>query len=159
MANQNADKSRTTLLVILFLVALLMLVFIFTISGGISFDTEQQFKTTVSVQAPTQDGDRKAVTATYNIEVNDKDITKGQVDQIIRSSMETFTYEDFTGDNALENLKAKVSEDLEDEVGYGNVTGVYISDYITGPVPPKSDVEQSKEDRNGIMQGLFQNMN
>ncbi len=164
MANKSAtknsaDKNRSTRLVILFLIALLILVFIFTISGGISFDTTQNFETTVSVQAPTEDGDYKTVTATYSIEVNDNDINKGQVDEIIRNSMETFTYEEFTGDNALVNLKYKVSEDLENEVGFGNVTGVYISDYATGTVPAKSDVEQSQEDRNEIMQGLFKNMN
>ncbi len=159
MAKQNTEKNRSTMLVVLFLVALLILVFIFTISGGISFETAQSFETTVAVQAPTKDGEYKTVTATYNIEVNDKEINKGQVDEIIRGSMEEFTYEDYTGDDALENLKSQVSSDLENEVGFGNVTGVYISEYATGNVTPSTDVEKSQENRNGIMKGLFKNMN
>ncbi len=159
MATNNKEKNRSTMLVILFLLALLMLVFIFTMSNGISFDTDQSFETTVSVQAPTEEGDYKTITATYSIEVNDKDINKGQVDEIIRNSMEEFTYEEFTGDDALENLKLQVSQDLEDEVGFGNVNGVYILDYATGTVPPKSDYEASQENRNEIMKGLFKNMN
>ncbi len=160
MANKNAEKNRSTALVVLFLIALLILVFIFTIGGGISFDTAQNFKTTVSVQAPTAEGDYKTVTATYSIEVNNKDINKGQVNEIIRGSMESFTYEDYTqGDDSLENLKQKVSDDLENEVGFGNVTGVYISDYATGSVPPSSKEQESQESRNGIMKGLFKNIN
>ncbi len=160
MAKKNAEKNRSTMLVVLFLFALLILVFIFTMSGGIDFSTSQNFKTTVSVQAQTNEGDYKTVTATYSIEVNDNDINKGQVDMIIRESMESFTYEDYTqGDDSLENLKQKVSDDLENEVGFGNVTGVYISDYATGGAPPTTAVQESQENRNGIMKGLFKNIN
>ncbi len=157
---KGAEKNRSTMLVVLFLFALLILVFIFTISGGIDLDTAQTFKTTVSVQAPTAEGDYKTVTASYNIEVNDKDINKGQVDEVIRGSMESFSYEDYTqGDAALETLKTQVSEDLEAEVGFGNVTSIHITDYATGNVPSTTAVEESQENRNGIMKGLFKNMN
>ncbi len=160
MATKSAEKNRSTMLVVLFLLALLILVFIFTIGGGINFDTAQSFKTTVSVQAPTSEGEYKTVTATYNIEVNDQDINKGQVDEVIRKSMETFTYEDYTqGDDALENLKSKVSVELENEVGFGNVTEVRITEYATGGQTPTTAIQESQEQRNGIMKGLFKNMN
>ncbi len=155
---KNTD--RMTILIIVFLVVLLIGAIYFTFSSGISFVTMDTYVTSITQSKVSDDGTPKTVTATYNVEVDSVEVSKKEVEAVLVETMNDFTYEEFTGDDAMENLKTSASANLEQRFGGENIGEIYISDYNANvPLNSGENVNtESIESRNGIMNGLFKSM-
>ncbi len=155
---KNTD--RVTILIIVFLLGLLIAAIYFTFSEGISFVTMDTYVTTITQSKVKDDGTPKTVTATYNVEVDSLEVSKDEVESVLIETMNDFTYEEFTGDDAMENLKTSAMANLEQRFGGENVGEVYISDYNANvPLNSGQNVNtESVESRNTIMNGLFKGM-
>ncbi len=161
--NNNNDikknTDRMTYIIIAILMMLLIGALIFAFSSGITFNTVSVYQTTITQSKVKEDGTPKTVTATYNVEVNGSEVTKQEVESVLVDTMNGFTYEEFTGDNAMENLKDSAMANLQSQFGHENVTDIYLSDYNANSSGDESISSQQTEKRNGIMGGLFKNMN
>ncbi len=152
-------KKDNAVLIIAFLVILLGIALYFVFYDSVKIESTQSLKLTVQQDMTTADGQTRIVQATYNLDITKDNFSKSEVENTIRESMASFTYEEITGDDAVENLKDKVKYDLEGIVGVGNVGDVYITDFTTDALKNDYNASAQWEQRsNGIMNGLFENI-
>ncbi len=161
-SKSNAEKNtnRMTIIIVVLLTVLLILALVFAFSQGITFEATTTYTTTITQSKVREDGTPKTVTVTYNVEVDGTDVPKDEVEAVLVETMNDFSYEEFTGDNAIENLKTSAMANMDKRFGGGNVTSIYVSDYnADAPITNGENVNtESVENRNGIMKGLFKGM-
>ncbi len=160
--NVNKNTDRMTIIIVAILLALLIGALVFAFSSDITFESISIYKTTITQPKVREDGTQKTVTATYNVEVDSNAVSKQEVEAVLAETMDGFTYEEFTGDNAMENLKESAMANLEAEFGQENIKDIYISDYNANLSAAQEQAQgattESVEKRNGIMGGLFKKM-
>ncbi len=161
--NKNSvDKNtnRMTMIIVFLLTLLLILALVFAFSQGITLESTTTYTTTITQSKVKEDGVPKTVTVTYNVEVDGTEVPKEDVEAVLVETMNDFTYEEFTGDNAMENLKTSAMANMEKRFGGGTITSIYVSDYNAdaGNASGENVNTESVENRNGIMKGLFKGM-
>lgn len=159
---ESMDKERKmTWILVGFLVVLLFgAIFLAVSNGGISFDSVQSYTTTVIEHKTTENGENKTVKVTCDIEANPKEVDQQLVNESVQSVVESFSYEQLTGDNAMDSLKSSIITELQKQVGFENVSSIYLSEYDTNyKGNDNGSVSESQEQRSKNMKGLFKNMN
>ncbi len=161
--NNNIKKNtdRMTVIIVLLLLTLLIGALVFAFSSDITFESISTYTSTIIQPKVKEDGTQKTVSATYNVEVDSNEVSKKEVEAVLNDTMEGFTYEEFTGDNAMENLKESAMANLKAEFGQENVKDIYISDFNANisAAEIQGATNESVEKRNGIMGGLFKQIN
>lgn len=158
---ESTDKERkTTWILIGFLIVLLFAaVYLAFSSGTFTFDTVQSYSTTVIADKTTESGENKTVKVTCDIEANPKEVDQKSVDESVQSVVEKYSYEQLTGDNAMDSLKNSIITELQKQVGFENVSSIYLSEYDTDySGNGNSQYSEGQEQRNRNMKGLFPNM-
>ncbi len=158
--SKKADKMTYIIIALLFLLLVSALIFAFT--SGISFSSTSSYTLDVNQKKTKDDGETyRNVTATYNVEVNSNKVSKKDVESVIYETMDKFSYEDITGEDALQNLKDQAKKNLERQFGEENVDNIYISDFNANSSNTNYGItsSESHKQRNKIMGGLFPNMN
>lgn len=170
MARENNNKNikvestdnnrRMTWILIGFLVVLLFgVIYVALVNTDFSFDSVQSYTSTVIEHKITESGENKTVKVTCDIEANPKSVNQKQVDESVQSVVENYSYEQLTGDNAMDDLKNSIITELQKQVGFENVSSIYLSEYDTNySGNENSEYMEGQEQRNQNMKGLFKNM-
>lgn len=157
--NKKQSSTGTTVLIVALSLILVIAIF-FAFNSDFSFSSVGTITTTVVESKMTDDGETRNVKATYSVDVDKSKVTNEDVQRVATETMSSFTYDQLTGDNAMENLKDATRNNLEMEFGMDSIEGVYLSEFNTNaPEESSSGVSESQERRNEIMKGLFPNMN
>ncbi len=158
--SKTKKNDRMTMTIIALLIILLIAAVMLAVTNGVSMGSVSTYNTTITQQKILEDGSFKNVTASFSVEVEGTQVSKSDVEAVLFETMESFTYEEFTGDNAMENLKASSKAVLSRQFGDANIKSIYITDYNTNAKSTDYGAStESIERRNSIMKGLFQNMN
>lgn len=159
--SDTSEKDRKiTLIFVGFLIILLLgVIYVAFLSSGITFDSSQTYTATVVQDKTTADGSSKTVKVTCDIEANPNEVDQKQVQESVQTIVDEYTYEELTGDNAMDNLKNSIMTELQKHVGFENVTSIYLAEYDTNYSGKKEGgYAKGQEQRNENMKGLFKNM-
>lgn len=153
------DRKMTWIFVGFLVVLLLGVIYLAFTNSNLALDEVQTYSTTVIDHKITEDGTNKTVKVTCDIDANSKAVDQKQVDESVQSIVENYSYEQLTDDNAMDSLKSSIITELQKQVGFENVSAIYISEYDTNYSGGDDNYTAGQEQRNNNMKGLFKKMN